>query len=233
MTIRLPALFIGSSVEGLHTAYAIQQALEYEAEPTVWSQGIFQPSNSALSDLVKSLSKFDFAVFVLSPDDAARSDGNLLAALGPACNVIRNAIKLHAQALQASLDTARPTSRLPASSENASDKLQRYLNAWNGEVLTQARELVRKGVPMSVIEVDDSNQPEWDAFNKAFYFFESLSAAIVAGEIDSVAAKKVFGETLPRIWKHACTALTMPNHVEESWNPPPHIASVNALWSKA
>lgn len=290
MTRKLPALFLGSSIEGLNTAYAIQQALDYDAEPTVWSQGLFQPSQSVLFELVKSLSRFEFAVFVFSPDDtvklrgteflavrdnvifelglfmgalgpsrcfylvprsvgalhlpsdlagitpltynAARSDGNLLAALGPACNEIRNAIKLHARPAA----SARPADRaqsLASSTENSSERLQRYLDSWNGEVLTKARELVRTGVPMSLIEVDEYSHPEWDAFIKIFYFLESVSAAILAGEIESDAAKKVFGEALPSVWKHACTALAMPNHVEDSWNPLPHIAQVSERWRGA
>ncbi len=290
MTRKLPALFLGSSIEGLNTAYAIQQSLDYDAEPTVWSQGLFQPSQSVLFELVKSLSRFEFAVFVFSPDDtvklrgteflavrdnvifelglfmgalgpsrcfylvprsvgalhlpsdlagitpltynAARSDGNLLAALGPACNEIRNAIKLHARPAA----SARPADRaqsLASSTENSSEKLQRYLDSWNGEVLTKARELVRTGVPMSLIEVDEYSHPEWDAFIKIFYFLESVSAAILAGEIESDAAKKVFGEALPSVWKHARTALAMPNHVEDSWNPLPHIAQVSERWRGA
>ena len=290
MTRKLPALFLGSSIEGLNTAYAIQQSLDYDAEPTVWSQGLFQPSQSVLFELVKSLSRFEFAVFVFSPDDtvklrgteflavrdnvifelglfmgalgpsrcfylvprsvgalhlpsdlagitpltynAARSDGNLLAALGPACNEIRNAIKLHAKAAASACLSDR-TQSFAASTENSSEKLQRYLDSWNGEVLTKARELVRTGVPMSLIEVDEYSHPEWDAFIKIFYFLESVSAAILAGEIESDAAKKVFGEALPSVWKHARTALAMPNHVEDSWNPLPHIAQVSERWRGA
>ena len=290
MTRKLPALFLGSSIEGLNTAYAIQQALDYDAEPTVWSQCLFQPSQSVLFELVKSLSRFEFAVFVFSPDDtvklrgteflavrdnvifelglfmgalgpsrcfylvprsagalhlpsdlagitpltynAARSDGNLLAALGPACNEIRNAIKLHAKVAASARLSDREQSLAP-STENSPEKLQRYLDSWNGEVLTKARELVRMGVPMSRIEVDESSHAEWDAFIKIYYFLESVSAAILAGEIQSDAAKKVFGEALPSVWKHACTALAMPNHVEDSWNPLPHIAQVSERWRGA
>lgn len=291
MTHQLPTLFIGSSVEGLNTAYAIQQALEYDAEPTVWSQGLFLPSQSVLSELVKSLSRFAFAVFVFSPDDAvklrgaefravrdnvifelglfmgalgpsrcfyliprnvgvlhlpsdlagitpltynaARSDGNLLAALGPACNDIRNAIKRQAKPV-ASTRAPNEMRGLAARVESASEKLRRYVDAWNGEVLTEARAIVgRKGVPMSVYEVDQDTQSEWDAFNKMFYFLESVSAAIIAGEIDSGAARQVFGAVLPSVWNHACTALVMPNHVEDSWNPLPHIAQVSELWRGA
>lgn len=289
MICKLPALFIGSSVEGLSTAYAIQQALDYDAEPTVWNQCVFQPSQSGLSDLVKSLSKFDFSVFVFSPDDtiklrgnefravrdnvifelglfmgalspsrcfylvprdagdlhlpsdlagitpltynASRADENILAALGPACNEIRNAIKRQAQ--QAPASQAAGISQSPAIlAENASEKLQRYLTSWNGEVLAEARKLInRAGVPMSLYEVDDDNRPEWDAFTKIFYFLESVSAAILAGEIDSDAAKKIFGKALPSIWNHGCLALSPPNHSEDFWNPLPHIAQVSQRWS--
>ena len=286
MTAVLPALFIGSSTEGLGTAYAMQQALEYDAEPTVWSQGLFQPSQSVLSDLVKNLPRFDFAAFVFSPDDtvklrgteflsvrdnvifelglfmgalgprrcfyliprnvpalhlpsdlaginalsynAQRSDGNLLAALGPACNEIRHAIKRHTQAV------ASPPSHAPWSgnTESAADKLQRYRSTWDGEGLTKARSLLRQnGVPMSAYDVADGDHADWDAFQKVFYFLESVSAAILAGEIDSAAAQQVFGVALTSVWRHANTALSMPNHAEESWNPRPAIAQVHTLWT--
>jgi Predicted nucleotide-binding protein containing TIR-like domain len=291
MTHELPALFIGSSVEGLNAAYGIQQVLEYDAECTVWSQGIFRPSQAVLYELVKCLPKFEFAVFVFSPDDtvklrglefsavrdnvifelglfmgalgpercfylvprnavalhlpsdlagitplsynAARTDSNLVAALGPACNEIRNAMK---RAEKSSV--VRATIHQPGNSsgdlsryESSSDKLQRYVESWNGELLTKARELVhRKGIPMSAYEVDDDTQPEWDAFNKMFYFLESVSASVMSGEIDSDAARKAFGTVLPSVWLQGSTALAMPNHVEDSWQPLPNIAQVSALW---
>lgn len=285
---QLPALFIGSSTEGLSTAYAIQQALDYDAEPTVWSQGLFQPSQSVLSELVANLSKFEFAVFVFSPDDtiklrgvefnsvrdnvifelglfmgalgprrcfyliprnvdalhlpsdlagitpltynAARSDGNMLAALGPACNDIRTAIKQHAKKRASSLIQA--SDHIPEfNSESPAEKLRRYLNSWNGDVLSKARDQIRSNkVPMSIHEVDPATLPEWNAFIRVFYFMESLSAAILAGEIDSEAAKTLFDTALTSVWQHASTALAMPNHAEESWNPLPAIAQVSKLW---
>lgn len=286
MTARLPALFIGSSTEGLNTAYAVQQAIEYDAEPTVWTQGIFQPSQNTLSALVESLPRFEFAAFVFSPDDtvklrgthfpavrdnvifelglfmgalgpgrcfclvprnvepprlpsdlagittlsynAARSDGNLLAALGPACNDMRNAIKRQAMRTPAvsSATGPVPTMEIPA------EKLRRYLVSWNGEVLAKARQLVRNGVPMAITEVDEDSQPEWDAFQKIFYFLESLSAAVLAGEIESDTAKETFGTALTNVWKHAYTALATPNHADDRWNPPPNIAQVYELWNR-
>lgn len=64
-----PNIFIGSSLEQLDTAIAIQQNLEYDSNPTVWNQGIFNLSKSALDDLISALSNFHFAIFVFTPDD--------------------------------------------------------------------------------------------------------------------------------------------------------------------
>lgn len=64
-----PRLFVGSSVENLTIAYAIQEHLEYTAEVTVWDQNIFQPSSYAIDDLLAYLDRTDFGVFVLAPDD--------------------------------------------------------------------------------------------------------------------------------------------------------------------
>lgn len=67
-----PRVFIGSSVEGLNVAYAVQQNLLHEAEVTVWDQGVFELSRTTIESLTKALSDSDFAVFVFSPDDLIR-----------------------------------------------------------------------------------------------------------------------------------------------------------------
>ncbi|WP_375123290.1 TIR domain-containing protein [Pseudomonas sp. LW8] len=64
-----PKLFIGSSVEGLEVAYAVQQNLNHEAEATVWTQGIFELSKSTMDSLSDSMSSADFGVFLFTPDD--------------------------------------------------------------------------------------------------------------------------------------------------------------------
>ena len=66
-----PRLFIASSVEGLDVAYAVQENLEYEFEVTVWPQGVFQLSKTAIASLISVMRSFDGAVFVFSPDDTA------------------------------------------------------------------------------------------------------------------------------------------------------------------
>lgn len=64
-----PKIFIGSSVESLEIAHNIQELLEHEANPTVWTQGIFELSNTALEDLIKALDSFDYAIFIFKPED--------------------------------------------------------------------------------------------------------------------------------------------------------------------
>jgi predicted nucleotide-binding protein len=64
-----PAVFVGSSVEGLSVAYAMQSLLERDAEMTAWDQGVFQMSNTALVDLLAVTTRMDFGIFVFNPDD--------------------------------------------------------------------------------------------------------------------------------------------------------------------
>ncbi|MGB4117430.1 MAG: nucleotide-binding protein [Polaromonas sp.] len=68
-TSKLPRVFIGSSAEALNVAYALQTSIEFDSEPTVWTQGIFQPSSFTLMDLVAALQNFDFAIFIFNADD--------------------------------------------------------------------------------------------------------------------------------------------------------------------
>ncbi|PPU35715.1 MULTISPECIES: nucleotide-binding protein [unclassified Xanthomonas] len=71
-----PKIFIGSSREGVHIADAVHANLTYDAECTVWKDGVFQLSQNTLTDLVRVLRDSDFGVFVFSPDDLTIMRGN-------------------------------------------------------------------------------------------------------------------------------------------------------------
>ncbi len=65
-------MFIGSSVEGLQIANALQANLQYHVDSTIWTQGVFGLAETALHSLLKQANHADFATFVLSPDDVTR-----------------------------------------------------------------------------------------------------------------------------------------------------------------
>ena len=67
-----PRVFIGSSVEGLNVAYAVQQNILHDTEVTVWGQGVFELSRTTIESLTNALQDNDFAVFVFSPDDLTK-----------------------------------------------------------------------------------------------------------------------------------------------------------------
>jgi len=82
-----PRMFIGSSVEGLPIARALQAALQYDpVTVTVWTDGVFQAPRSTIHALEHAAKAADFAVLVLSPDDTVVSRGNQ--ATAPRDNVV-------------------------------------------------------------------------------------------------------------------------------------------------
>lgn len=64
-----PRMFIASSVDHLDLAYAAQEGLEHDVESTVWSQGVFAISRTAMASLVDQLDESDFGLFILAPSD--------------------------------------------------------------------------------------------------------------------------------------------------------------------
>jgi nicotinamide riboside kinase len=67
-----PKLFVGSSREQIVVARAVHEELDADAEVTVWDQGVFELTKTALESLLEELANSDFTVFVLTPEDIAR-----------------------------------------------------------------------------------------------------------------------------------------------------------------
>lgn len=65
-----PVLFVGCSTESLPVAQAIQTALAHDPiEVKVWTDDTFEASDFPIVSLERELSKVDFAILLLSPDD--------------------------------------------------------------------------------------------------------------------------------------------------------------------
>lgn len=73
-----PRIFIGSTVEKLEIARAVQLELDHEFTVTLWSQNFFEAGNLTWEDLVlKATTKnFECAVFVFGDEDTTTSRGS-------------------------------------------------------------------------------------------------------------------------------------------------------------
>lgn len=81
-----PAVFVGSSSEGLEFARAIRTLLTDDAEVTVWKEDVFDVGKTFIECLLDALPRFDFAILVLTPDDLVT--GRNVESFGPRDNVI-------------------------------------------------------------------------------------------------------------------------------------------------
>src|SRR5205085_3158980 len=70
---KLPKVFVGCSTEARRAAQAVQNNLRSIAFTKIWWQNTFELSHSTIEDLIKDAPKYDFAIFILSPDDVSIS----------------------------------------------------------------------------------------------------------------------------------------------------------------
>lgn len=71
-----PAIFIGSSSEGLDIAICIHKSLRRKPlVPQLWSEGVFESSKTTIEELIRTANTSDFAIVVLTADDLTRSRG--------------------------------------------------------------------------------------------------------------------------------------------------------------
>jgi len=82
-----PAVFIGSSTEGLKVARAIRDQLNDDALITIWNEDEnFKPGRSTLGSLMIAVKRYDFAILVFTADDEVTSRGAV--SLAPRDNVL-------------------------------------------------------------------------------------------------------------------------------------------------
>ncbi|MGF1613452.1 MAG: TIR domain-containing protein [Gammaproteobacteria bacterium] len=67
-----PRVFIASSTEARDIAHSLENALQIDAQPTVWDQNVFGLGKNTLQSLLERVDCSDFGVFVFSPDDIVR-----------------------------------------------------------------------------------------------------------------------------------------------------------------
>lgn len=278
---RRPALFIGSSVEGLDVAHAVQESLEFDCEITVWTQGVFRPNGMALADLYVMTRRTDLALFVFTPDDVAvirgrtsaiprdnvifelglflgalepnrcfilqprdallhlptdllgirpltyptdRHDQNLLAALGPACNQLRRAVRnfeLSSTVLKFSEDR-----RAKAATDIRQTSLADYVSEWDGPLND-----IRKSLESVTLDTDDEQLVALrPGIRRLFGFLEGLAEAVLSGRVNEREARKAFGAAVLQSWPHIATLLAPANHVDDYWNPPPLLSELYGRW---
>lgn len=88
------SVFVGSSSEALPYARAVRACFEADKgspgdpgiDVTLWNEDFFRPGSTFIETLTTEVSRFDFAVFVLSPDDLIDRRGT--SAKGPRDNII-------------------------------------------------------------------------------------------------------------------------------------------------
>ncbi|RZJ46352.1 MAG: hypothetical protein EON87_04925 [Brevundimonas sp.] len=281
---RKPALFIGSSVEGLEIAHTVQELLDFDCEATVWTQDVFRPSSSALADLYVRTRRTDLALFVFTPDDevkirggaalaprdnvvfelglfmgalepnrcfvlqprgvamhlptdilgmtpltyaADRNDRNLLAALGPACNQLRRAIR-EFETESTILKFSEDRRKAPPGGVRKT-ALQDYVREWEGP-LKPARDALRD-VTLDVMNEETVElRPQ---LRQLFGFLDGLAGEILDHTINEDEARTVFEQAVLRGWPHLALLLAPPNMADEYWNPPPRLAELYVRWRKA
>jgi hypothetical protein len=268
----------------LEVAYAMQEHLEYVAEPTVWTQGVFKPSSYTLIELVKATRAFQFAIFVFSFDDVLtvrhaerqvvrdnvvfefglfvgalglarcffitpraseplhlptdllglepltyagdRADRNIVAALGPAANRVRRAMReidQRPESGEGDLGHAARAARVARGKD--------YVDEWNSDALAQSR-MVARSIPSNPYGYDDEELPAHRALRRLFTFLESLADSVLSGQVAEEDMRDVFGSAVTALWPHMYVLLAPPNQAEDWWRPSPKLAELYMRWTQ-
>ncbi|MGE5340966.1 MAG: TIR domain-containing protein [Candidatus Omnitrophota bacterium] len=73
-----PRIFIGSSIEGLDVARAIQSELHCDYSVEIWNQNtVFGLGSATIEALEKAVNTYEFGIFIFSPDDLVERRGQV------------------------------------------------------------------------------------------------------------------------------------------------------------
>lgn len=285
--MRRPSLFIGSSSESLDVAYALQATLEYETDPTVWTQEVFRPTSQVLIDLVSEAGRTDFAAFVFAPDDVVmvrgeranivrdnvlfelglfigalgvdrcfliaprnsrplqlpsdllgimpltyagdRSDGRLMAALGPASHeILKVARRLGPRLAGTAMADTTPADIF--TNRDIQELTGTFVADWDTPAIRAARDRLSKGAPMHLYE-DEDGQATKDVV-LLFNFLNTMAEAVLAGRVDEAVARQAFQSAVHNVWRHSFTYLAPLNVADEFWDPLPKLAELDRRWQR-
>jgi hypothetical protein len=158
-----------------------------------------------------------------------RADANIVAALGPAANRVRRAMRELFQA-------RRPERSAAATASDAVESLRMtaedFVEIWNSTELATARAVVRT-IPSSPYGYDDEEMDAHRGLRRIFTFLEGLADAILSGDIDEAVARIAFERPVTLLWPHMYTLLAPANHAEDWWRrqPLPRLAELYRRWA--
>lgn len=190
-----PRVFIGSSTEALDIAYTLQENLEFDSNPTVWTQGIFELSSNSLDDLLNALNNFDYGIFVFKLDDIVQIRNEKL-------NTVRDNIIFELGLFIGKLGKQRVFFVLPESATNfhlPTDLLRvspgkyndlredKNIKAALGPFCNQVRTKFKKFVYESLIDLENETDDIKNiAIEKASYWEYILSAKLLKSRLTEI-----------------------------------------------